>query len=385
MRESISQELKNIREFKGLLIGQVAEETKISIRNLTALESENFGLFPSETYALGSLRRYARYLGLDDNTMVQKYRNQQMMDIEAPIKELTQNPVTIFDSFKNQIKFILLSCLVLLLLFGVYQHFFGANQQEFSLKSSTSHVNFNIQNYLKESGKVPEWKTDSVSFANGVIISLISKKKGIAFLLEGSEVYVILEDLQYDTLDSDNNQAHLIIYPGKKKISLSEATPAIINFPWLPTKFKIYILGATPNNIKMKVEKLGKNELFDEKLLTNKSHEKSTENTEDLNGHIIDPDNFTINLVAKTIHENYLELYVDGKQEKRGIVPAGEVFRFEAHHSIQIKIGDAGGIDVIINGKPLQRGKKGQQINKIIRKVKDPLEQLKYRLEIKDS
>ncbi len=381
MRENIGQRLKKARESKGLSIQKIVEETKISARNLTALESGNFGLFPSETYALGFLRRYARYLNLDDNTMIQRYRNDQMMAIEAPIKELTRKPVTVLDHLKNQVKFVLLGFIVILLIFGIYQGFFNASRQEFSLASSSPNVSFNIRDHLKESGKVPEGKTDSVSFANGVIISLVSKKEGIAFLLERSEIYVILEDLQYDNLESDNNQADLVIYPGKKKISLSEATPSVVNFPWLPNKFKIYILGSTPNNIKIKVEKLGKNELFDEKYLTR----KNVENTEDTNGQIINPDNFTIDLVAKTIHENYLELYVDGKQEKRGIIPAGEVLHFKANHSIQIKIGDAGGIDVIINGKPLQRGKKGQQVNKIIRKVKDPLEQLKYRLEIKDS
>ena len=139
-------------------------------------------------------------------------------------------------------------------------------------------------------------------------------------------------------------------------------------------------MGATPNNIKIKVIRLGRNENYTEKY--DDSNENSQAKEEQ---NILKPENFTINLIAKAVADNYVEFYVDGEQKKKGILPAGETLHFEASNSIQMKIGNAGAMDIIVNGKTLKRGRNGQQINRIIRKVKDPLRQLKYKLEIKDS
>ncbi len=381
MMKDLGQELKEVRETQKLSIEKVALETRISEKYLIALESGNFSSFPSETYALGFLRRYSRYLDLNDSEIVQKYKNNQMMEIETPVKELIKTPVTMFDYLINQTKFIVWIFSALLISAGIYQYFFYNDKKNIDKKQTVSNINFNIKNYLKESGKIPEEKADSVSFANGIIISLIAKGEGIAFLLEGQEIYIILQDLKYNGLGGGKNQASLTFYPGKQKVLLNELSPSEISFPWLSTKLKVDILGSTPNNIKLKIERLGKNENFDEEYLLNQTNNV----IQDKNNSIINPDNFTIKLIAKIIKENYIELYVDGDRKRSGILHTGEILHFEANHSIQMKIGDAGGIEVTVNGKKLPKGKTGQQVNKIIRKVKDPIEQLKYHLEIKDT
>jgi hypothetical protein len=58
------------RERDGLDLATVEHETRIPTRRLTALEEERFDLLPERIYALGFLRTYAEYLGLDPQPYV---------------------------------------------------------------------------------------------------------------------------------------------------------------------------------------------------------------------------------------------------------------------------------------------------------------------------
>ena len=59
-----------VRERRGLALATVEQETRIPARRLTALEEERFDLLPERIYALGFLRTYAEYLGLDPQPYV---------------------------------------------------------------------------------------------------------------------------------------------------------------------------------------------------------------------------------------------------------------------------------------------------------------------------
>ena len=63
--KTIGELLRAAREEKKLSVDQVNRETKISAQTVRALEQDDFGAFPSETYLKGFLRTYAEFLGLD--------------------------------------------------------------------------------------------------------------------------------------------------------------------------------------------------------------------------------------------------------------------------------------------------------------------------------
>ena len=86
--ESIGEKLRTQREQKGLSIEQVARDTNIAKRFLHALESEDFSAFPGETYLLGFLRNYTDYLGLDQEEMVNLFRNFKIQEQPIPMDEL---------------------------------------------------------------------------------------------------------------------------------------------------------------------------------------------------------------------------------------------------------------------------------------------------------
>ena len=66
-------------------------ETHVAKRFLKALEDEDFSAFPGETYALGFLRNYAEYLGLNPEELVGIYRNIKIQEQPLPMNELLES------------------------------------------------------------------------------------------------------------------------------------------------------------------------------------------------------------------------------------------------------------------------------------------------------
>ncbi len=89
--ESIGEKLRLARERNNLTIDQVARETHVAKRFLKALEDEDFAAFPGETYAMGFLRNYAEYLGLNADELVGIYRNIKIQEQPLPMNELLES------------------------------------------------------------------------------------------------------------------------------------------------------------------------------------------------------------------------------------------------------------------------------------------------------
>ena len=89
--ESIGEKLRLARERNSLTIDQVARETHVAKRFLKALEDEDFSAFPGETYALGFLRNYSEYLGLNPEELVGLYRNIKIQEQPLPMNELLES------------------------------------------------------------------------------------------------------------------------------------------------------------------------------------------------------------------------------------------------------------------------------------------------------
>ena len=64
------QVFKEKRESLGLTLEHIEEETKIRKLYLDAIEKERFNILPPKVYATGFVKKYARYLHLDDEVLV---------------------------------------------------------------------------------------------------------------------------------------------------------------------------------------------------------------------------------------------------------------------------------------------------------------------------
>ncbi len=71
---AIGDDLKSERERLGLSIADVAKHTRIKATYLSAIEAMKTEALPSLGYVLGYIRTYARYLGLDGEAAVMRYK-----------------------------------------------------------------------------------------------------------------------------------------------------------------------------------------------------------------------------------------------------------------------------------------------------------------------
>jgi cytoskeleton protein RodZ len=65
--------LKREREMRGVTLEEISAATRIAPRFLTALESEQWELLPGGVFNRGFIRSVARYLGLDEDSLVAEY------------------------------------------------------------------------------------------------------------------------------------------------------------------------------------------------------------------------------------------------------------------------------------------------------------------------
>lgn len=83
----IGEVLLKAREVKGISIRDAEEATKIRFKYLQALEQENFDQIPGRVYAIGFLRTYSRFLGLNTEELTQAFKGQYE---EVPIDEVVR-------------------------------------------------------------------------------------------------------------------------------------------------------------------------------------------------------------------------------------------------------------------------------------------------------
>ena len=70
---SFGERMQREREMRSISLDEIAEHTKISKRNLAALEDENFSQLPGGIFNKGFVRAYAKYLGIDEEQAVSDY------------------------------------------------------------------------------------------------------------------------------------------------------------------------------------------------------------------------------------------------------------------------------------------------------------------------
>ena len=70
---TLGQYLRAAREARGIDLRDAAQQTRISIHYLQALEQEDFHRLPGEVFVKGFLKNYAKFLALDENEVLKKY------------------------------------------------------------------------------------------------------------------------------------------------------------------------------------------------------------------------------------------------------------------------------------------------------------------------
>jgi transcriptional regulator with XRE-family HTH domain len=84
---SLGQELKRERELRAISLQDIANQTKIGLRALQALENDKLDLLPGTFFIKGILRAYSRSIGVDAEYFVNKYHEEILLQEDARDKD----------------------------------------------------------------------------------------------------------------------------------------------------------------------------------------------------------------------------------------------------------------------------------------------------------
>ena len=109
--------LRKARERRGITLVAASRDTKLHVSQLEALESEDFDALLGDVYVRGSLRTYARYLGLDADKVIGAYaRHADEPEPPPPPAKLgrVERAIAATRIRDNQRLMVVLACFVLL-------------------------------------------------------------------------------------------------------------------------------------------------------------------------------------------------------------------------------------------------------------------------------
>jgi cytoskeletal protein RodZ len=92
MSELIASPAQTVRRNAGVTLREISERTKISVRNLEAIESGEFKKLPGGIYATSYIRQYAREIGFDEFELLEHYYRVTGVPPAAPRLDRGQDP-----------------------------------------------------------------------------------------------------------------------------------------------------------------------------------------------------------------------------------------------------------------------------------------------------
>jgi cytoskeletal protein RodZ len=72
--DRVGDRLRAARLAAGLALSDIADKTRVPLRHLEAIESNDFSTLPSFTYATGFVRAFARVVGEDEVALIRDLR-----------------------------------------------------------------------------------------------------------------------------------------------------------------------------------------------------------------------------------------------------------------------------------------------------------------------
>ena len=89
--------LHQTRKQAGLSLEAIAEKTKISLRFLRAIETEEFEKLPGGIFATSYLRQYARAIGYDESDLLAHYARKTSPASVEDVAEIEKTPRRLLD------------------------------------------------------------------------------------------------------------------------------------------------------------------------------------------------------------------------------------------------------------------------------------------------
>jgi len=89
---TLGRYLQDARNARGIDLREAAQQTRISIQYLKALEDEDFSKLPGEVFVRGFLKNYGKFLNLNEAEVMKRYGELQQKPIPAAVNTVQPEP-----------------------------------------------------------------------------------------------------------------------------------------------------------------------------------------------------------------------------------------------------------------------------------------------------
>lgn len=310
MVENFGNYLKHERELRGVLLQEISDNTKISVRFLEALENNRFDELPGEVFIKGFIRSYAKSIGTNEDEIIAvfdesvgKQRKEKVQKLEAEKNRLHK------EKQKRLRIFLLIFISLVILLTSIYLT---------PLKTETA----------KTVSPSDSLKTETLNPApsnpaNPPVDALPGELD--------APPPVSADDLTGDRKDSEP----LLAQPADTSATLPETSGE-----------EAVEQAATEKS----VELTSKDDII-QPTQENAQEQSLTTGPEEEIHVVVAPR--PLELTVRATEHAWFKLTVDDSREEDFILPIGAGRTFRGQNSIKITIGNRSGTQLFLNGEPL--------------------------------
>lgn len=183
---SVGTVLRDRRFEQGLDEAAVASKLKMRADQLRAIECDDFARLPGPTYAIGFIRAYAKFLGLDSQALIESYREQtNAQQISKPV-ELVFPEVNVERQWPNG-GVLVVALVVAVVIYGIAQITMPSRDSAVTSAQASSTVVVVEPEAVKGVASItparPHVEIKTLTGANSPILSVIGDETAVTTLL----------------------------------------------------------------------------------------------------------------------------------------------------------------------------------------------------------
>jgi cytoskeletal protein RodZ len=118
MAITIGEKLRLAREERGISLRDISEQTRISMRYLEAIETDDYKRLPGGIFNRSFIKSYARYIGFDEKEAIEAYASTMRQKGESA-EEPTTLPKSLVYTDANSTRSPLVTLLLAIIILGV--------------------------------------------------------------------------------------------------------------------------------------------------------------------------------------------------------------------------------------------------------------------------
>ena len=300
--ENLGEKLKQARLAKNLSIEEIHKITKINRNYIAALETSNVKAFPAEVYYKNFLKRYASYLGLNGEQILQEYNDNKK---QQENKVVNKKIVSKEKSVRNKKDFFIPIVFVILIILLILMNYFIKTDATKTEQEIDNLINAdNIYDKQKDDKKIKE--EDKIVFEEQK--QPVETEKNT--VQQKVEIVKIKNQYSFKSTDRLGGGSFGQIYKGiNLKTKDEDIQKTQQEQQVAPASAPVPVPAATTPSPRVPDQKL----------------------------------------VIKAINDTWIDVYADGKRKYTGYIFAGKQNSFYANEVFNIKIGDVTGIEVFFN------------------------------------